>query len=578
MSNRARNIRPILLSFLLAVTMFAVDGHAGSQPYLSGHGINFATGNKYLVETDIVFGGAVKGITFQRFYNSQSTEAGVMGYGWSCSLTERLIDNTNSITLVQKDGRHVSFASDGQGSYVAALGSAQTIARISGGFKLTLANRDVHTYNSAGRLTGVAFRNGATLSYVYNGDQVASITDSLGRIMGFTYTGGRLTGLSTPLGTFTYGYDGNGNLVSVTRPDNTSLTYTYATSGDIHNLTGVTDTAGVSLQTLTYDAQDRVITSALAGGADAMTIGYPGAMTRTVTNGLNVVSAYELEATNGVARVKSFTGPGCSSSCGDSTGSSYTYTNRQQIATATDGNGVVTASTYDAQGNRLSTTEASGTPLARATTYTYTAVNQVATITEPSVSPGQNKLTTFTYDSQGNVLTRTVSGYAGSAAIGATTTFTYDSLGRVTSMDGPRTEVDDIFTLAYYPDTTQGHDRGQLQTVTNPLGQIVTYGNYTALGKPGTVTDSTGLVTTLTYDFTGKVLTRTVGGLTTSYGYTIRPAGCSLSPNPATEPLPTPITATGSPRSSMAWATPSATATTAWAGRPDCSCTIPTRP
>ncbi|MDR2550711.1 MAG: RHS repeat protein, partial [Desulfobulbus sp.] len=209
---QARNIRPILLSSLLTLMALQVgfaDGHASSQPYLSGHGINFATGNKYLVETDIVLGGAVKGMAFQRFYNSQSTEAGIMGYGWSCPLTERLIDNTSSIALVQKDGRHVAFASDGQGGYIAALGSSQTITRITGGFRLTLANRDVHVYNSAGRLTNITFRNGASLSYTYSGAEVASIADSLGRTLGFTYTGGRLTGLSTPQGNFTYGYDGN---------------------------------------------------------------------------------------------------------------------------------------------------------------------------------------------------------------------------------------------------------------------------------------------------------------------------------------------------------------------------------
>jgi hypothetical protein len=176
MSYQARNIRTILLFTLLALTMlhagFSTDSHAGSQPYLSGHGINFATGNKYLVETDIILGGSVQGMSFRRFYNSQSTDAGIMGYGWSCLLTERLIDNNTSITLVQQDGRRVDFASDGQGGYVAVLGSPQSIARVSGGFRLTQTNRDVHAYNSAGHLTGITFRNGTTLSYSYSGNQV----------------------------------------------------------------------------------------------------------------------------------------------------------------------------------------------------------------------------------------------------------------------------------------------------------------------------------------------------------------------------------------------------------------------
>jgi len=182
---------------------------------------------------------------------------------------------------------------------------------------------------------------------------------------------------------------------------------------------------------------------------------------------------------------------------------------------ATDGNGVKTTYTYDASGNQLTQTEAFSTPLARTTTKTYNPQNQVATITEPSVSnPGQNRVTTNTYDAHGNLLSRTVSGFAG------TTAFTYNNLGQITAIDGPRTDVNDTLTLAYYPnEQAQGNNRGQLQTVTNPLGQATTYSNYTALGKPGTITDANGLATTFTYDLRGQLLTRTAAGLTTSYAY-----------------------------------------------------------
>lgn len=141
---------------------------------------------------------------------------------------------------------------------------------------------------------------------------------------------------------------------------------------------------------MTYDSSDRVVTSSLAGGSDAVTIAYPSLLTRTVTDSLGTASTYELEVLNGVARVKSFTGPGCSGSCGDSTGSSYTYTSRQQVASMTDGNGAVTTYTYDGSGNQLTETEASGTALARTTTSTYTAANELATVTEPSTSNPSN--------------------------------------------------------------------------------------------------------------------------------------------------------------------------------------------
>ena len=89
-----------------ALLCCSVRADASSQPYLNGHEINFGTGNKYVSETDISLDGPVR-LTFSRTYNSQSTVSGVLGYGWSASFTEKLIDATSTITLVRSDGRHV---------------------------------------------------------------------------------------------------------------------------------------------------------------------------------------------------------------------------------------------------------------------------------------------------------------------------------------------------------------------------------------------------------------------------------------------------------------------------------------
>ena len=278
------------------------------------------------------------------------------------------------------------------------LGASESIIRIAGGFQLTTANRDIHTYDSQGRLTAIAYASGTSINYTYTDNQVTAITDSLGRTLSFTYTNGKLTSLATPAGAIAYSYDGNGNLTAVTRPDNSNQTYEYATSGDIHNLTGIIDAAGIRQQTLTYDSSDRVVTSSLAGNSQSVTIGYPALLTRTVTDAQNVVSTYELDVQQGVARVKSFTGPSCSS-CGSDTGASYIYNSRQQVSAITDAKGIITTYTYDTKGNRLTATEASGTALARTTTTTYTANNQPATVSVPSVNnPGQQMVTTNTYD------------------------------------------------------------------------------------------------------------------------------------------------------------------------------------
>ena len=530
-----RHVLHISILFL-SVIFLPFSATASSYPYISGHGVNFATGNKYVQETDVRLDGPVA-LSFTRTYNSQSTENGVLGYGWSSPFTsERLLIEKTAIILIRGDGRHVRFQPDGNGTFVSQIGPRQSIMKIGTGFQLLQTNRDIHAYDTQGLLTGIALANGGTITCAYSGTRsvstrdehgntavvalkappLVSVTDSLGRTIRFTYSGGRLASIITPAGTFSYAYDAQGRLTAVKRPDGKTRKYEYTGQ----RLTGVIDATGLRVQTLGYDAAGRVTASALAGNTDLVTIGYPSALTRTVTDSMNVTSTYQLDATGGVARVKSFTGPACNA-CGGSTGASYTYTAAQQISRVTRADGSATAYTYDASGNVLTETEAAGTSLARTTTTTYTVHNQPATITRPSaVKSGQRVTTAITYDADGNPLTLTRTGIRNGAATRATITMTYTTLGRIASIDGPRTDVSDMTRFAYYPDTAaQGHNRGQLHTVTNALGQVTTYGDYTPLGKPRKITGPDKLVTTLTYDHQGNVLSATAGGITTRFTY-----------------------------------------------------------
>ena len=125
-----------------------------------------------------------------------------------------------------------------------------------------------------------------------------------------------------------------------------------------------------------------------------------GALSRRVTDAAGVESSYELGVQGGVARVVREQGPGCSA-CGGETGSSYEYTGRQQVSRVTDAKGVVTSSSYDERGNRVRETRAFGTGLARTTSYTYTAENQLATKREASGSnPGQQVETAYSYNAE----------------------------------------------------------------------------------------------------------------------------------------------------------------------------------
>ncbi|PIE69735.1 MAG: hypothetical protein CSA21_00840 [Deltaproteobacteria bacterium] len=495
-------------------------GLISSQPYIINHGVNFATGNKYVQEEDIRLNGLPETLTFIRTYNSQATQDGLLGYGWSSPLTEQLIDNTTQITLIQGDGRHVQYTDNGQGIFYTTLGKEEKIVREANGFTRTTSTQTVYTYDAQGRFIKESSPNNIERVYSYSNDQVNTISDTFGRSLSFSYTDGKLSSLATPAGTFTYSYDNNGNLTGVTRPDGKMRTYLYEDPNDIHNLTGIVDETNIRVQTVGYDTEDRVTTSSLTDGAEAITIGYPGAKTRTVTDSQGTVSTYQLNATEGVGRVASLTGPGCPS-CNPSGNFTYTYNSRQQITSVTDAKGTVTTFTYDSAGNKVSRTEASGTTLARTTTYSYTAKHELSGVTVSSVAnPGQHTDISKTYDSHGNLLTQTHSGYVGTIALSSTTTYTYNNFGQLSSIDGPRTDVNDEQTFSYYPnDASQGNNRGQLQSMTNGLGQSITYSDYTVLGKPGTITDQNGVAHQMTYDPDGNLHTSTTGNLTTTYTY-----------------------------------------------------------
>jgi YD repeat-containing protein len=91
--------------------------------------------------------------------------------------------------------------------------------------------------------------------------------------------------------------------------------------------------------------------------------------------------------------------------------------------------------------------------------------------------------------------------------------YTYTAQGLVETVDGPRTDVQDITRYAY-------DDKGNLIKVTNALGQITQLGSYDERGNPGTLTDANGVVSTLTYSGVDpRLATITTDGSTTSFAY-----------------------------------------------------------
>ena len=91
--------------------------------------------------------------------------------------------------------------------------------------------------------------------------------------------------------------------------------------------------------------------------------------------------------------------------------------------------------------------------------------------------------------------------------------------------DGPRTDVSDITTYAYYSNVSgNGNKRGLLNTITNAASQVTTYDAYDDNGKPMQITDPNGVVSTFSYNARGWLTSKTLNygagsAETTSYDY-----------------------------------------------------------
>lgn len=485
-----------------------------------GGPVDVATGKMTYDQEDLRIDGPLPMAFSRRYAHRTRTTLGGFGYGWTHSYNLSLANMGGGKLFRTAEGRDVLFPVNISGGYVYNQRDRMTLASIAGGFRVTAKDQTNYNFNSAGRLTSIVDRNGNTLTMVYDGsNRLSTITDGFGRAFTLGYNASsRITSLTDGTRTVTYGYtDGQNNLNSATYPSAQTWTYAYGATPANHRPETISDPLGHVVEAITYNGSDKVATWSRQSGAEQLTFTYTSSTQTSVTNSLGAVTTFTLKAYDGVATT--ITGPGCSS-CGSGTNESYlldAYFNKTQI---TDGNGNITKQTFDSYGDVLTRTEAFGTALQRVTTYTYNPTYHfVATATAPSVDTGgQNRLETLGYDAaNGNLLTDTLSGYSNGIPFTRTTTYTYNAHGLVLTQDGPRSDVSDMTTYAYYldsdPDATK---KGRLQTVTNALGHVTTINGYTLSGKAAVTVDPNGVERDDCYDDLDRLCGVTVKGPTPS--------------------------------------------------------------
>ena len=255
-------------------------------------------------------------------------------------------------------------------------------------------------YDPLGRLTYVDGPDmGDASAFTYDADgnitQMADLTDGTTQ---YTYDDlNRLTQITMPNGegTVGYTYDAAGRVASITYPGGSTVSYVYDAAG---RMSTVTD--GANVTTYTYNAAGQLATMTDPNGIVAA-YGYDdyGRLTDLgYTKAGATVTAfhYTLDA-NGNRTQMVVTRPSGSATYG------YAYDAQNRLVQATYPDGSVVTYTYDANGNRLSTStdpDGGGPQPAVVENYHYGQDNRLESIT----GAGGTLVKQFYYDPSGNVV------------------------------------------------------------------------------------------------------------------------------------------------------------------------------
>ena len=438
--------------------------------------------------------------------------------------------NTGSFTYSPANQK-LSSTLDGVTTSVTYDGAGNVASQTDGA-----GNVITYTYNSHEKLASVATSAGTT-TYAYDlSDNLSAITDGDGHTVAYTHNGaGQLTAMIVNGHTTSYTYDVDGNLTGITDPDGRSTKYTvnaqdlrtginYSQAGQTTiNITEAYNAAGQRTQmtdpttgthTYTYDPSGN-LTSAANGANNTYSYDYstPGVMTETYPDGTKVSYGFD-DAHN----VMSVTAPGVSVS--------YLRNTDRQVTGIAYSNGLLESQSYNQAGQVVNQTLSCGSTVSAESGTSYNGDG--APVDQETTVGSTTSLTGYGYDTSGRVTAQatTSSPAATATSPGACTPGTQSTPGSPQQNDGSGGTSDTTApTTASSPATTP-LNVPSAGTSANPItydavgNRTTDNGTTTTYNAANEVATQTGAQpATYTYDNNGDVTGRTIGGVTTTYGY-----------------------------------------------------------
>lgn len=464
---------------------------------------------------------------FARYYNSMANSAGVgtaateLGENWRSTYDRYLSMTSDAVIAERPDGRQLVFSQTGAG-WRSDSDIDMALAQSGSNWTLTDPQDTVETYSSMSGsmlLSQIQERNGYTQDLSYDSsNRLASVVDSYGRSFSFSYANGMLQSVSTPdKPVITYAFTPNSSgqqltSVSYNTTPATSQSYLYENTAFPFALTGILDEDGNRYATWEYDAVGRGISSQHSTNADMTTVSYSTDGGATSCNSFGVCDTYVFSHLQGVPKVTSIIRASTPTTA--SAGESFMYDTNGYLSSRIDWNGNQTTYVNNSHGLPTSITEAVGATTARTTTIVYdsTWVHLPASVTTNGVT------TSYTYDANGEVLTKTLTDTT-------TTTAPYSTAGQARTWTNTWSNALLASTQNPNGNTTQfGYDSsGALTSITDPLSHVTKITSHTGGGYPLTIVDPNTVTTTLTYDprmrRTGSTVSGTGGTFQTTWAY-----------------------------------------------------------